>query len=184
MLKIFFYALLYYCLTVQTAHPVVEIAFTPSKVCEEKIIELINNSQSSIDVAVYSINNQQIIDALYRARQRDVSIRILTDKLQASGKYSKVEEMYSNGLNIRVHTKNKIEHNKFAVFDEKSASTGSFNWTNAVTSKNSENCLFLINEPDYAKIYQQRFEELWEMNTETKSEQWFEKRRIRNEHNN
>ena len=56
MLKIFFYALLYYCLTVQTAHPVVEIAFTPSKVCEEKIIELINNSQSSIDVAVYSIN--------------------------------------------------------------------------------------------------------------------------------
>ena len=112
MLKIFFYALLYYCLTVQTAHPVVEIAFTPSKVCEEKIIELINNSQSSIDVAVYSINNQQIIDALYRARQRDVSIRILTDKLQASGKYSKVEEMHSNGLNIRVHTKNKIEHNK------------------------------------------------------------------------
>ena len=100
MLKIFFYALLYYCLTVQTAHPVVEIAFTPSKVCEEKIIELINNSQSSIDVAVYSINNQQIIDALYRARQRDVSIRILTDKLQASGKYSKVEEMHSNGLNI------------------------------------------------------------------------------------
>ena len=184
MLKIFFYALLYYCLTVQTAHPVVEIAFTPSKVCEEKIIELINNSHNSIDVAVYSINNQRIIDALYRARQRDVFIRILTDKLQASGKYSKVEEMHSNGLNIRVHTKNKIEHNKFAVFDGKSASTGSFNWTNSATSKNSENCLFLINEPDYAKIYQQRFEELWEMNTETKSEQWFEKRRIRNEHKN
>ena len=92
--------------------------------------------------------------------------------------------MHSNGLNIRVHTKNKIEHNKFAVFDGKSASTGSFNWTNSATSKNSENCLFLINEPDYAKIYQQRFEELWKMNTETKSEQWFEKRRIRNEHKN
>lgn len=106
--KNIFYALLYYCLTVQTAHPVVEIAFTPSKVCEEKIIELINNSQSSIDVVVYSINNQQIIDALYRARQRDVSIRILTDKLQASGKYSKVEEMHSNGLNIRVHTKIRL----------------------------------------------------------------------------
>lgn len=108
MLKIFFYALLYYCLTVQTAHPVVEIAFTPSKVCEEKIIELINNSQNSIDVAVYSINNQRIIDALYRARQRDVFIRILTDKLQASGKYSKVEEMHSNGLDIRVHTKIRL----------------------------------------------------------------------------
>ena len=140
MLKIFFYALLYYCLPVQTAHPVVEIAFTPSKVCEEKSIEHINNNQSSIDVAVDSINNQQIIDALYRARQRDVSIRILTDKLQASGKYSKVEEMHSNGLNIRVHTKNKIEHNKFAVYDGKSASTGSYNWKNVATSKNSENC--------------------------------------------
>ena len=184
MLKIFFYALLYYCLTVQTAHPVVEIAFTPSKVCEEKIFDLINISRSSIVFSVYYIYNLQIIDALYRARQRDVSIRILTDKLQASGKYSKVEEMHSNGLNIRVHTKNKIEHNKFAVFDGKSASTGSFNWTNSATSKNSENCLFLINEPDYAKIYQQRFEELWKMNTETKSEQWFEKRRIRNEHKN
>lgn len=39
--KNIFYALLYYCLTVQTAHPVVEIAFTPSKVCEEKLSNLL-----------------------------------------------------------------------------------------------------------------------------------------------
>ena len=166
------------------AYAKVSVYFSPSTKCEQEIVELINQSQSNIDVAMYSINNDEIVDALKRAHDRGVKIRILTDKLQASSKYSKVIELYRHGINIRVHSKFKIEHNKFAVFDGKSASTGSFNWTNAATSKNSENCLFLINEPDYAKIYQQRFEELWEMNTETKSEQWFEKRRIRNEHNN
>lgn len=155
----------------------VEIAFTPSKDCEHKIVDLINKSEKNIDVAVYSINNDKIVDALKKAKFRNVTIRILTDRLQASGKYSKVIELRTSGLNIRVHTKNKIEHNKFAIFDGKVVSTGSFNWTNAASNKNSENCLFLLKDQKNIEIYQKRFETLWKENTQQKSEQWFEKRK-------
>ena len=154
----------------------VEIAFTPSDECENKIVNLINNSENSIDVAVYSINNTDIVEAIKLAHDRKIKLRILTDKLQASGKYSKVMELYKYGVNIRVHSKNKIEHNKFAIFDSNVVSTGSFNWTNAASDKNSENCLFLIKEPDNIKAYKERFEELWSVNSEEKSKRWFEKR--------
>ena len=169
---------------IKPAFSEVEIAFTPSDECEKRIVGLIDKSQKSIDIAVYSINNQQIVEALERAKQRNVTLRILTDRLQASSKYSKVTEMHDKGLDVRVHTKNKIEHNKFAIFDGKAVSTGSYNWTNAASDKNSENCLFLLKDPINVKTYQERFEVLWKENTQDKSEQWFEKRRIKNETNN
>ena len=154
----------------------IEIAFTPSDECENRIVNLINNSEQSIDVAVYSINNTDIVEALKSAHDRKINLRILTDKLQAAGKHSKVMELYKYGVNIRVHSKNKIEHNKFAIFDGNVVSTGSYNWTNAASDKNSENCLFLIKEPDNINKYQKRFEELWSVNSEEKSKRWFEKR--------
>ena len=43
----------------------------------------------------------------------------------------------ANGLDIKVNSKYKIEHNKFAVFDYSAVITGSFNWTNAASLKNN-----------------------------------------------
>lgn len=68
--------------------------------------------------------------------------RILTDRLQAGIKTSKVQELYNFGIKIHVNSKYKIEHNKFAVFDLKNVITGSYNWTETASNKNSENCLF------------------------------------------
>lgn len=184
MIKKFLYAFLCVGLFINKAFAGVEVIFTPSHGCENKIVDLIDNSKISIDVVVYSINNRQIVAALKRAKQRNVALRILTDRLQAAGKYSKVTELHDTGLNIRVHFKNKIEHNKFAIFDGETVSTGSFNWTNAASENNSENCLFLIKEPEHVKSYQKRFEELWKINSGDKSEQWFEKRRLKYETNN
>ena len=121
-----------------------EVKFTPSTECEQGIIELIDEAATSIDVAVYSITNDNIVEALQRAGSRDVKLRILTDRVQAAGKYSKVPEMYKSGLNVKVNTANKIEHNKFAVFDGEKVVTGSYNWTTSATKSNSENCLFIL----------------------------------------
>lgn len=78
-------------------------------------------------------------------------------------------------FNIRVNSRHKIEHNKFAVYDQKIASTGSFNWTNPASNKNSENCLFLEGNLNIINKYIVRFEQLWKENTKTKSDKWFEK---------
>ena len=156
----------------------VDVRFTPSTDCEDYIIKYINASEKTIDIAVYSINNDKIVAALKRAYDRGIKLRILTDRLQASAKSSKVIDLYKYGVNIRVNSKHKIEHNKFAIYDGKAASTGSFNWTNPATDKNSENCVFLVRDKNAVNKYYHRFEQLWSMNTKQKSDNWFKKKGI------
>lgn len=149
----------------------VEVFFSPGPDCENQIVQSINSAEKEIVAAVYSLNNVQIVDALKKAHKRKVSVRVLTDRVQASNKYSGVVELYESGLPIRVHSVNKIEHNKFGVFDGKKAVTGSFNWTNAASNVNSENCL-VLNEENAIKAFHNRFEELWKVNAEDKSVQF------------
>ena len=152
------------------------VAFTPSFECENMIIELINSSIDTIDVAVYSINNDNIVEALQNAYKRGVKIRILTDKVQASNKHSKAFDLYKSGLDIKVNSKHKIEHNKFGVFDGKYVVTGSYNWTNAATSKNSENCYLIASDKTSIVGYKKRYDYLWNVNNKEKSKNWFMKK--------
>ena len=151
--------------------------FTPSQKCENSIVQRINKTEKSIDVAVYAINNKDIVDAIKKAYDRGVKIRILTDRLQAGNKNSKVRELYDYGINIRVNSKHKIEHNKFAVFDFNNAVTGSYNWTEPASDKNSENCLFFNRNKKTVKEYHDRFNYLWQMNTKKASDKWFNRKR-------
>lgn len=75
-----------------------------------------------------------------------------------------------------MHAKYKIEHNKFAVFDSKFASSGSYNWTTPASDKNSENCIFFIKNKKAVAEYQNRFNYLWQINTKNKSDRWFKKK--------
>lgn len=147
--------------------------FTPSKKCENSIIQRIDTAEKSIDAAVYAINNKDIVKALKKAHKRGVKIRILTDKLQAGNKNSKVRELYDYGVKIRVNSKHKIEHNKFAVFDFESVVTGSYNWTEPASNKNSGNCLFFNRNRKTVREYHDRFNYLWQMNSKKKSDAWF-----------
>ena len=153
----------------------VDIKFTPSADCENSIINFINNSRYNVKIVVYSINNEKIVKALKQAHDRGVKLQILTDKIQASSKYSKAIELYKYGIDIKVNSKYKIEHNKFAIYDNIVASTGSFNWTNLASTKNSENCVFFTYDIDAIKKYKDRFDQLWNINSLEKSERWFVK---------
>lgn len=154
------------------------IYFSPSKNCENNIVKFMDKSTEQIDAAIYAINNTRIIKALKRAHDRGVKIRILTDRLQAAQKSSKVLDLKKYGINIRVHSKYKIEHNKFATFDKKIAVSGSYNWTTPASDKNSENCAFFIRNKTVVKEYQDRFEYLWRINTKKKSDEWFEREKL------
>ncbi len=141
-----------------------EVYFSPSPDCENRIVRSIDESKAEILAAVYSINNRKIIDALESAKKRGVKIRILTDYIQATQKNSGVAAMIQAGLDVRVHSKFKLEHNKFGIYDGKLVSTGSFNWTGPASRSNSENCIFLA-EAEIAGKYRERFEFLWLKNS-------------------
>ncbi|MBR5130764.1 MAG: phospholipase D family protein [Alphaproteobacteria bacterium] len=163
-----------------TLHAETAVYFTPSNACENNIVKLLNNAKQQIDIAVYSITNKNIADAINNAHRRGIKIRILTDKTQASNKSAKALELYNAGINIKVHSKHRIEHNKFVVVDGESVMTGSYNWTSSATLKNSENCLKIWNDEQTISDYQKRFEYLWEVNSKEKSDMWFELKALEN----
>ena len=44
-----------------------EVMFTPSLQCENKIEDWIDKSKKTVDIAVYSLNNDKLIEAIERA---------------------------------------------------------------------------------------------------------------------
>lgn len=141
-----------------------EVYFSPSADCENRIVKAIKESKKEIKIAVYSLNNHKIADAMREAKKRGVSLQILTDSIQASQKSSLALRLLNEGFDLKLHSKYKIEHNKFAVFDNALVSTGSFNWTGAAARSNSENCVFL-SESDVVKKFSDRFKFLWQTNS-------------------
>ncbi len=135
----------------------IEIFFTPGPDCENNIIQRINESDK-IDIAVYSITNPKITNAIIGAYNRGADIRLITDKTQAKGKKSLVADLKKAGIPILTNKKHKIEHNKFAVFDDDIVVSGSYNWTTNASVNNSENCLF-FKQPH--QEYSNRFQYLW-----------------------
>lgn len=118
-----------------------EVYFTPSMDCKIKIIQAINNSKRNLDIAVYSITNEEIVKAIILANNRGVKVTILTDFVQSKGKASKVNFLKNSGIKI-LTIKGKTMHNKFSIFDNKVIQTGSYNYTNNANKRNYENCLF------------------------------------------
>ena len=172
-----FYLTIFFLFLSYPAFANMKAFFSPSLNCENNIVKRIDKAENTIDAAVYAINNKDIIKALKRAHDRGVKIRILTDRLQAGKRTSKVIELHDYGIKIRVNSKHKIEHNKFAIFDFKDMTTGSYNWTEPPSTKNSENCLFFNRNKKTVREYHDRFNYLWQMNTHKSSEKWFNRKK-------
>lgn len=152
-----------------------QVFFTPGDACRTNLVSFIERAKKTLDVAVYSLTDQHLSDALEGAHARGVKVRVLTDRSQAQNKNSKIYSLYAAGVPMKVHSMHRLEHNKFAVIDGKFVETGSYNWTNSAANSNSENCLFMWNDPDTVGAYQARFDELWRLNSKAVSDRWFEK---------
>ena len=51
-------------------------------------------------------------------------------------------------------------HNKYAVIDEKTVVTGSFNWTNKAVNLNHEN-IVIINSEEVSNDFKKNFFSMW-----------------------
>ncbi len=143
--------------------------------CEKPIIEHFEKAQDKIDIAVYAITNKNITEAIKKAYDRGVDVKVLTDASQAEYKLSTVRELYNYGLDVKVNSKHRLMHNKYVIFDDNVLITGSFNWTYSAAYKNSENCMVITQEPELIAKYIKDFNHLWKINTQEQSKLWFSK---------
>lgn len=130
-----------------------------SSVCHE-VLNQINNSKSSIDIALYGWdNNPAIYNSLIKAKARGVKIRIVYDTSTKSY-YPALNEFVKIANEKSTDTPKILMHNKFIIFDNSKVITGSMNFSNTGFSGFNTNCIFFINSSAIANIYQKEFEQM------------------------
>lgn len=135
--------------------------FSPQdKPITREILPLIKKAQKYIYIPAFLITEKQLTSELINAKKRGVDVKIITDALNASSKYSKVKELRSNGIPVKIENYAGKMHSKTIIIDDKYLIIGSMNFSYSGENKNDENLLILENM-EAAKFYKEFFLYLW-----------------------
>ncbi len=139
------------------------------------LVTLIDNSEKTIDMAVYGFQGQdEIINALRRAKQRGVVIRgtiddhgaeIYRDSERLAAEFNMRYDKYSPIAEEKYkidekRSKSALHHNKFFIVDNKWVFTGSTNISDSCMTYNSNNAITIFS-PELAQIYTTEFEQMY-----------------------
>ena len=128
----------------------------------ERVIGAIQEAHHSLDIAVFTISENNIANSISDAHNRGVKVRIITDDDKIHDVGSDIFKLKSRGLSIKVDEHNSLMHHKFTVIDNVRVLNGSYNWTRTASEVNNENIVF-TNNPTIVKAFCQEFERLWEL---------------------
>lgn len=139
-----------------------EVYFSPDSDFEEKIIELINNSQSSIKFLAFAFTNDKIADALIAAKNRGVEIQGVFDEEQDEFQDgSDYDRLLNEGIDVKLDGSSYKLHDKVFIFDKKIVITGSYNFTVQANEENFENSIVIYNA-DIAAKYLSNFTTIYQ----------------------
>lgn len=129
---------------------------------QPQLISIIDSSQKTLDIAIYSLTDSKIGAAITRAHQRGVAVRVITDREQASGQYQKslLKALVKAGIPVKVDTHSGLMHLKVTIADRKIATTGSFNYTKSAEQSNDE-VFVVLRDEKAAQDFDAEFETMW-----------------------
>jgi phosphatidylserine/phosphatidylglycerophosphate/cardiolipin synthase-like enzyme len=135
----------------------ISTCFTPGGNCTDQIVKRINEAKTSLYVQAYSFTSQPIIQAIVKAHERGLIVKVILDKENEGRRNFGAQTLIKNKIDVLIDDKPAIAHNKVMVVDEKDVITGSFNFTKSAQDRNAENVLFINNDPIIAKKYLENF---------------------------
>jgi len=125
-----------------------------AKKVQKQIVNLFDNSNTSIDIAMYNFKYKKFIKALKRASTRDIEINLYLDSNKS--KKSKIDF-------IKYKTFDKKMHIKAALFDNKTVVFGSANWKKESFKDNLE-VIYITDDRKIVKKFKKIFQVLKENN--------------------
>lgn len=129
---------------------------------DQLIMKLIDQSQATLDVAIYNLSRESIIQALVEAQKRGVQVHILTDKTKVEKKsqIKALQALIDAGAVIKINTFEGKMHEKMLIADRKIATVGSFNYTDESSEDNDE-VLVAIHDLNLAEQWSTIFNNMW-----------------------
>lgn len=137
----------------------------------QELLKLINSAQSSLDGAFYDIREPMVVQALIRAKQRGVNVRLVTETdnmgeeanpcPQPNSKMRKVlQDLLNAGIPIVSDQRSGLMHHKFLVADRLRVWMGSTNVTRSSLFRHNNTALTL-NSQSLAANYTYEFEQMF-----------------------
>lgn len=131
---------------------------------DERLVALINGTQRSLDVAIYDFDLLNVAGAMARAKQRGVTVRMVTDtdtvESKDNGVQAALKLVRDAGIPVVDDNRRPIMHHKFAVSDRASVLTGSWNFTVGDTYRLNNNAV-VIRSPEIATNFANEFEKMF-----------------------
>ena len=165
----------------------VEVLFTPHAKDDAAnglnwIDSFLTKAKRNIDMALFVFSAQRLADVLEEKAKQGLKIRLLADRGFASRSYSEVLDLLGvalpdrncklekdnapfeialHGVGVPRLARGDKLHHKFAVIDDKTVITGSFNWSPSAAHTNDET-LLVIHSPQLAKHFTREMDRLWD----------------------
>lgn len=126
------------------------------------LLDVINNAKSSLDVAIYSFTDTKIAQALIAAKNRGVSVRVMSDE-KSSLEVSQNAVLLSlkkAGIPVKVNSHSGLMHLKVTIADKSVVTTGSFNYTKSAEDENDE-VFVVLDNAQAATDFEKEFNAMW-----------------------
>ncbi len=130
-----------------------------SLACKE-ILNRINQSKQSIDIALYGWESiPEIRNAILNAKSRGVKIRLVYDT-SSNQYYSDIKSIISLADETSTDTPKIIMHNKFIIFDNSKVITGSMNFARTGFAGFNSDCVIFLDSKEIAELYKEEFTQM------------------------
>ncbi len=138
-----------------------KIFFSPQdKALQNAVIPLADKAQKYIYIPTFLITDTKTTEALIRAKNRGVDVKIIIDALNASAKYSKHSLLRKSGILVKTENYAGKMHSKSMIVDDKYTVIGSMNFSYSGENKNDENMVIIENR-EIAGFYKKFFLYQW-----------------------
>ena len=138
----------------------VQTIFSPEN--GDEIIAFIDSARTSIDIEMYVFTSNEILQALKRASDRGVTIRIILEKRVINSDNERIfNELKINGIDVKWASQDyRLTHAKFIIVDDKAVLVGSHNFSNSAMRENREASV-IIRAEKIVNEFKEIFEEDW-----------------------
>jgi len=140
--------------------PIHEALFFPSDENEYKILHYVQQAKVYVNLCVFALSNDLLVDELIKLHQRGVQVRVISDDEQAERSGADMGRIQQAGIQGRLDQSKANMHHKFCVVDGLILINGSFNWTKQAVEKNQEN-IIIVDDVVLIQAYNAEFELLW-----------------------
>jgi len=150
------------CLSINFYLPAVRIEPVFSPEDGNRVIELIDSAQKSVDIEVYVFTSRDVVEALERAKYRGVIVRVIMEKRVMSYQNTQMyDELEAKGFAVKfASTIFDLTHSKFIIIDEKIVLVGSHNLSFSALYENREASVIIFDEK-IAEKFRDIFEQDW-----------------------